>query len=96
MFNKNVVYKATMLSVKETKIYIVSTENTLKSRWYSHNNSFKTDKDNGTELEKYIWHLKNNKINYDIKWGIHHIGEIKNIHNICKTFILEKNWDNQC
>lgn len=74
MFNKNVFYKATLLSIKETKNYIGSTESTFKSRWYSRNNSFKTYKDNGTYLAKYIKHLKNNKTNYDIKWSIlHHI-----------------------
>ena len=88
---KNVIYKATISSTKETKNYIGSTGNTFKSRWYSHNSSFKTYKDNGTELAKYIWHLKNNNINYDIKVNIlHHIGEMKNIHNTCKTCILEK------
>ena len=88
---KNVIYKATITSAKEIKYYIDSTGNTFKSRWYSHNNSFNNYKDNGTELAKYIWHLKHNKIIYDIKWIIlHHIGEIKSIYSICKTCILEK------
>ena len=88
---KNVIYKATITSPKEIKYYIGSTGNTFKNRWYNHNNSFKNYKDNGTELAKYIWHLKHKKITYDIKWSIlHHIGEIKSIHSICKTCILEK------
>ena len=65
----NVIYKA------KTN-YIGSTEITLKRRWNSHN-SFETCKDNGTELAKYILHLKSNKINYDIKWSdINHNIEI--------------------
>ena len=38
---KNIIYKATISSAKETKNYIGSTGNTFKSRWYNHNNSFK-------------------------------------------------------
>ena len=88
---KNVIYKATISSANETKNYIGSTGNTFKNRWYNHNNSFKNYKENGTELAKYVWHLKNSNINYNIKWNIlHHIGEIRNIHNICKTCVLEK------
>ena len=34
----------------------------------------------GTELSKYIWKLKENKIGYDINWKIlHQIGNIKNV-----------------
>ena len=62
----------------------------------SHNDSLINYKDNGTELAKYIWHLKNNKVNYDIKWSIlHRIGEIKIILNKGKTCIY-KNRDSQC
>ena len=87
---KNVIYKDTISSAKETKNYIGSTGNTFKSRWYNHNNSFKNYKENGTELAKYVLHLKNSNINYNIKWNIlHHIGEIRNKHNICKTCVLD-------
>ena len=88
---KNVIYKATVTSNKEIKEYIGSTGNTFKSRWYNHNHSFNTYKENSTELAKYIWFLKNNNINYNIKWNIiHHIGEVRSIHNICSTCSLEK------
>ena len=50
---KNVIYKATITSAKEMKYYMGSTGNLFKSKWYSHNNSFKNYKDNGTELG--IW-----------------------------------------
>ena len=64
---KSVINRAKISSAKEIKKYIGSTGNTFKSRWYSHNNSFKSYKDNGTKLAKCIWHLKNNNIIYDIK-----------------------------
>ena len=88
---KNVIYKATVISNKETKEYIWSTANTFKSRWYNHNHSFNTYKENTTELAKYIWFLKNNNIEYNTKWSIiHHIGEVRKIHSICSTCGLEK------
>ena len=75
----------------ETMEYIESTANTFKSRWYNHNHSFNTLQENNTELAKYIWFLKNNNIKYDIKWNIiHHIGEVRRIHNMCSTCNLEK------
>jgi len=51
---KNVIYKATVTSNKEIKEYIGSTGNTFKSRWYNHNYSFNTYKENSTELARYI------------------------------------------
>ena len=63
---KNVIYRATVTSNKETMEYIGSTANTFKSRWYNHNHSFNNYKDNSTELAKYIWVLKNNNIKCDI------------------------------
>ena len=88
---KNVIYKATVASKKETKQYIGSTGGPFKTRWYGHNNDFKTQKENGTELSKYIWKLKNNKTDYKITWSIlHQIGNITNPQRICMTCTYEK------
>ena len=58
---------------------------------YNHNNSFKNDKENGTKLAKYVGHLQNSKINYNIKWNIlHHIGEKTEIANPKKNINLNK------
>ena len=85
-----IVVHTTIRHTKETELDIGSTENTFKNRCYSHKNSFKNYKHNGSELAKYVRNLKNNKFNYDIKWSILNlIGEFKNIHNICNTCILE-------
>ena len=51
---KNVIYKATVVLNKETNEYIGSTGKTFKSRWYNHNHSFNTYKENSTKLAKYI------------------------------------------
>ena len=48
-------------------------------------------KENGTEISKYIWKLKNKNIEYKIGWEIiHHIGKAKNPQSICSNCILEK------
>ena len=88
---ENVVYKATIKSENETKNYLGSTGGTFKKRRYNHINDFKNYKENGTELSKYIWKLKNKNIEYKIDWEIiHHIGKAKNPQSICSTCILEK------
>ena len=89
--NKNVIYKATVKSENSTKSYIGSTANTFKARWYAHKSDFKNAKNNGTELSKHIWNLKNKNKEFEINWEIlHHIGEVSNIRKICSTCNLEK------
>ena len=74
------MYKATVISDKETKYYIGSIGNTFKNRWYGHNNNIKNNNENGTELSKYIWKLINNNNKYNIKLSIvHHIGEARRL-----------------
>ena len=51
----------------------------------------KIKKSKGTELSKYIWKLKTNNRNYELRWEImHKIGELKNVGKTCKTCSLEK------
>ena len=88
---KNVIYKATVTTKKELKQYVGSTGGTFKKRWYSHIRDIKIYKENGTELSKYIWKLKRNNTNYNIKWEIlHHIGHIRKPQRICRTCSYEK------
>ena len=52
---------------------------------------FKNYKESGIEISKYIWKLKNNKIDYKIDWEIiQRIGKDKIPQSICSTCILEK------
>ena len=54
-----------------TKNYIGLTEGTFKQRFTQHKLTFRHKKyTNSTELSKYIWHLKDNSINFNIKWSI--------------------------
>ena len=72
----NVVYKA-VVSVpsahKEDRVYIGSTSQTFKKRFYQHSASFKNDEPNrSTTLSSYISNLKKKDIKYQIKWSIIH------------------------
>ena len=51
--------------------YVGLTENSFKTRHANHEASFNSfDKRNATELSKYVWELKNQNINYTIKWKL--------------------------
>ena len=70
---EGIVYQATVIpketSNKQTYIGISSTE--FKARYNNHKSSFThPNKRNTTELSKYIWSLKDQDIDFDIKWKI--------------------------
>ena len=53
------------------KIYIGSTCNSFKKRYYGHKASFeKPDLEKSTQLARYIWKIKRKKLDYKIKWTI--------------------------
>ena len=71
--NKDIVYKATISTsnANDTKHYIGMTSSTFKERYRNHIKSFTHKKySNETELSKHIWHLKQNKTDFTIKWSI--------------------------
>ena len=66
-----VVYKATVVSGNDSKIYIGLTGNTFKERFNSHQKSFRQVKyEKETELSKYVWQLKKKKSDFEINWEI--------------------------
>jgi hypothetical protein len=69
---KNIIYKATITPESSPpKYYIGLTSTTFKERLGNHTASFKHKiKSNSTELSKFVWSLKQQNINYDIKWSI--------------------------
>lgn len=76
--SKNIIYKA-VVSTENTappintppKQYIGLTSTTFKERFNNHTQSFKArSKSNSSELSKYVWQLKDKKINFNIKWSI--------------------------
>ena len=87
-----VIYQAKVTrsdnSQSETNVGL--TESEFKTRY--HTNSFRNAKSkNSTELSKYIWHLKENKIDYDITWSvIGHAKPYNSANKRCNLCLSEK------
>ncbi len=65
------VYKATVTSALGEKQYHGLCETDFKARYNNHTHSFNNiKKKTATELSKYVWKLKADKIKHNISWGI--------------------------
>ena len=75
LINK-IVYKAEIETDNDTnelftKVYFCISETEFKSRYNNHTMSFRNQThENDTELSKYIWSLKDENKDIDIKWSI--------------------------
>lgn len=70
---RSIIYQATVTrqDSKTDQTYIGLCETDFKARYANHKASFNHEsKRNQTELSKHIWHLKEHKIDYVIKWKI--------------------------
>ena len=91
---KSIVYKCkvTRLDDLTTETYTGLTEGPFKQRLYGHNSNFKKKKQrNRTMLSKYIWFLKDNRIQYQLNWSI--LGRAKGFNpvtGVCRLCLLEK------
>ena len=70
--SKDIVYKATITAniTHDTKHYIGMTSNTFKERYRNHQIFHTRKKSNETELSKHVWHLRQSKSDFTIKWSI--------------------------
>lgn len=67
----NIVYAADVTSNHSTKTYIGLTSNQFKTRFNNHKKSFShPNYERESELSKYVWALKRNNTNFDIKWRV--------------------------
>ena len=79
----SVIYNAQVTTNNATKNYIGLTEGTFKQRFSQHKATFKHRKyTNSTELSKYIWKLRDNNQDFNIKWTI--ISRARPYNNISK------------
>ena len=91
---KSIVYacKITRLDDFTYETYTGLTENTFKNRWNGHNHDFrKRKKMKSTMLSKYIWYLKDNRIQYELSWKV--LGKAKSFNpvtGVCRLCLLEK------
>ena len=72
---KRVVHQATIkrndITRKSKRSYVGITKGALKTRYSNHPNSFQNPKNkNRTALSKYIWKLKDSKIEFGVSWKI--------------------------
>ena len=92
-----IVYKAEVetndgINKLSTKVYFGISETEFKSRYNNHTMSFRnrTHK-NDTELSKYIWNLKDQNKNFDIKWSIlKKYSGYRIVSKSCDLCLLEK------
>ena len=81
------VYNAQVITNNVTKNYIRLTERTFKQRFSQHKATFKHRKyTKSTELSKYIWKLRENNQDFNIKWTI--ISRAIPYNNISKRYDL--------
>ena len=69
----SVIYQATVETNdnKPSQTYIGLTENSFKTRFTNHRNSFKDHKKKlSTELSKHVWKLKEANVDFQISWKI--------------------------
>ena len=68
---KGIVYQTTITSSEGNEHCVGLTDTDFKARFANHNQSFSNVvHSNQTELSKYVWRLKNAKVNYSIAWKI--------------------------
>jgi len=66
---RNIIYQAEVATPQTKETYIGLCDTTFKERYRNHTCSFRNERyKNVTELSKYIWGLKERKINYQINW----------------------------
>ena len=59
------------LDTNKTKHFYGTCSKKFKERYNNHTAAFRSKtKEKSTELSKYIWELKDNNINYNLKWHI--------------------------
>ena len=69
--SSSIVYRAEVTSDNNTKIYYGASEGEFKTRYNNHTKSFRHKKYcSETELSRHIWSLKDNNINYTLRWAI--------------------------
>ena len=93
------VYRADIKnnSNNKKKYYVGLSETTFKQRYRNHKKELNHAKyQNSTELSKYIWKLKCDKINFTIKWSI--VERVNGNANSmrCNLCLTEKLWIINC
>ena len=66
-----IVYKADVITNKDSHIYYGASDGEFKSRYNNHTNSFRHQyHEQDTERSKHIWKLQYKGINFNVKWSV--------------------------
>ena len=89
---ESLIYKAEVINTTKPATYIGNTSNTFKTRLTGHKQSFNHAKyQHRTSLSSYLWNLKKDKIDFDLKWSIlSQAPAYTPISGSCKLCNLEK------
>lgn len=89
---KNIIYQAEVTTPNTRATYIGLCDTQFKERYRNHTCSFRNERyKNATELSKFIWSLKDRKVNYEIKWRIvKQARSYSNINKKCNLCLWEK------
>lgn len=89
---RSIIYQAEVVTSHTTESYIGLCDTSFKERYRNHICSFKNEQyKNATELSKYIWSLKERKINYQIKWRkVKRARSYSNVSKKCNLCLWEK------
>jgi len=87
-----VVYQADVTTANTKETYIGLCDTTFKLRFRSHICSFRNERYKlATELSKYTWSLKDQKIAYEIKWRkVKQAKSYSNVTKRCNLFLWKK------
>ena len=88
----HIIYQAEVTTSDTKQTYIGLCDTTFKFRYRNHICSFKNQRyKNATELSKYIWNLKDQKIEYKIKWRkVKQAKPYSNTNKKCNLCLWEK------
>jgi len=89
---RNIIYQAEVATPQTKETYIGLCDTTFKERYRNHTCSFRNERyKNVTELSKYIWGLKERKINYQIKWRkVKQARSYSNVNKKCNLCLWKK------
>ena len=88
----SLIYQASVETKGNCSTYIGSCEGAFKTRYANHKTTFKHEqKRNATELSKFVWNLKDSRVDFKIKWNIlYEAKPYNNTSDRCKLCLLEK------
>ena len=88
---RNIVYQKEVVTPQSKETYIGLCDTTFKERYTNHTCSFRDERyKNVTELRKYMWSLKDRKINSEIKWRkVRQVRSYSHINKKCNLFVGE-------